>query len=109
MQFGAVDHRIGMFETSEELLVDRELGHLLGGQSVHEEAPVDEHCRPPRAVAQAEPIENMEGVRPELYASADLGDYWRALQHDRGNAQLGQRQCSGEAADAAPADDDGFL
>src|SRR6202011_3065523 len=87
-------------------LAEVDAGDLAVGHRVHQEEMVDIDRHGARGLADAESIEAMEGVGPELDAGADLAQLARLLQHQRGDALLRQRQCRGEAADAAARDED---
>ena len=56
-------------------------------------------------LADAEPVETVEGVGAELDAGADLAQAARFLQHLRGDALLGERQRCRQSADAAAGDE----
>ncbi len=84
---------VGMRPTS--VFVERVVHHHLVG--------VDGAC--PGDLADAECVEGGEAVRPELDAGADLAELGRLLEHLDREAAPHQRECCGDAADAAAGDE----
>ena len=101
-----MNHGIGIAEAGAERLAEIDMGDLAVGHRVHQAQRVDIDRHAARGFADAEIIEGVEGVGPELDAGADLAQLRGLLQHQRADALLGQRQCRGQAADAAAGDED---
>ena len=106
MQIAAMHHRIGIAETRAEGIAQIDMADLLGGQRIHQPQLVDIDRHAARGLADAEIVEGVEGVGPELDAGADLAKRRGFFQQDRANALLRQPQRRGEAADAAARDQD---
>ena len=82
------------------------MADLLGRERIHQPQLIDIDRHAARGLADAEIIEGMEGVGPELDAGADLAERCGFFQQDRANALLRQAKRGGEAADAAARDQD---
>ena len=106
MQIAAMHHRIGIAEARAKRLAQIDMGDLLGGQRIHQPELVDIDRHAARGLADAEIIEGVERVGPELDAGADLAERRGLFQQDRADAFLRQPQRRGEAADAAACDQD---
>ena len=109
MQIAAMDHGIGIAEARAERLAEIDMGDLAVGQRIHQAELVDIDRHAARRFADAQPVEAVEGVGPELDAGADLAQLRGLLQHQRGDALLRQRQRRRQAADAAAGDEDLYL
>ena len=105
VQVAAMDHGVGVLVAGAEFFAEVDMGDLAIGQRIHQAELVDINRHRPRRLADAQPIETVEGVGPELDAGADLAQLRRLLQHQRGNVLLRQRQRCGQAADAAARDE----
>ena len=104
-----MDDGIGVAEARAECLAEVDVGDLAVGDGVHQAQLVDIDRHAARRLADAQAIEAVEGVGPELDAGADLAELARLLQHQRGDALLRQRQRRREATDAAAGDEDLYL
>ena len=109
MQIAAMHHRVGIAEARAERLAQIDMGDLLGGQRIHQPELVDIDGHAARGFADAEIIEGMKRIRPELDAGADLAERGGLFQQDRADALLRQAERGGEAADAAAGDQDRSL
>ena len=107
VQVAAVDDAVGVAEAGAEGVVERDAGDLLAADRVHQAQAVDVDGERAGLVADAEPVEAVEGVRAELDAGADLAEDRRLLEDDRAEALLGEAEGGGDAADAAAGDEDG--
>ena len=101
MDVGAVDHRIGVAKAGAEGLADRKAPDHAGVDRVHHDQLVGEHGAAARVLAHAQCVQGGKGVGAELDAGADLADLAGLLQQRDAQAQPGQRQRRGQAADAA--------
>ena len=83
------------------------MGDLFGRQRIHQPELIDIDRHAARGLADAEIVEGMEGVGPELDAGADFAERRGLFQQDRADALLRQAERRREAADAAARDQDG--
>ena len=88
MQIAAMHDRIGIAEARAEIVAEIDMGDLFGGQRIHQPELVDIDGHAARGLADAEIVEGVEGVRPELDAGADLAERRRLFQQDRADALL---------------------
>ena len=107
MQIAAMNHRIGIAEAGAKGLAQIDMGDFLGGQRIHQPELVDIDRHAARGLADAEIVEGMERVGPELDAGADLAERGGLFQQDRADALLREPERRGEAADAAARDQHG--
>ena len=99
-------HRIGIAEARAKGVAQIDMGDFLGGQRIHQPQLVDIDRHAARGLADAEIVEGMKGVRPELDAGADFAERGGLFQQDRADALLRQPERRREAADAAAGDQD---
>ena len=108
MHVDAMNDDVGMLEAraerrgrrnAYELLAVERVEHQQRGRGIRD----GEHL-----VAQAEAVEDVKDVGPELDAVADGAEFRRAFEHTRGTAAPRQRQRRGEAAEPAADDQDGI-
>src|ERR1700722_2259529 len=99
-------HGIGIAETSSKSLAEIDMADFLRGHRIHQAKLVDIDRHVARGFADAEIIEGMKRVRPELNAGADLTQRRCLFKQDRTDAFLGQPHRYGGAADAAARDQD---
>ena len=107
VQVAAMDHRIGVAEAGPERIVERHHGDRFGGHRVHQAQFVDIDRHRPRRIADAEPVEGVEGVRAKLDAGADLAELRCLFEHDRGESGAREPERRGQPADAAAGDENG--
>ncbi len=72
MQIAAMDHGVGIAEARAERLAEIDMGDLAVGHGVHQAQRVDIDRHAARRFADAQAVEAVEGVGPELDAGADL-------------------------------------
>ena len=108
MQVDAVDDDVGMLEARAERRAGRDARQLVAGEGV-----AHQHRR--RAVGllhhrvgDADAVEHMEDIGPELDAVADGAEFRRAFEHAARDAALRERKRGGEAAKPAADDQDGI-
>ena len=106
VQIAAMNHRIGISEAGAEGLAQIDMGDLLGAQRIHQPQLIDINRHAARGFADAEIIEGMERVGPELDARADLAERSGFLKQDRADSLLREAERRGEAADASTDDQD---
>ena len=106
MQIAAMHHRIGIAEARAKSLAQIDMADLLGRQRIHQAQLIDIDRHAARRLADAEIVEGMERVGPELDAGADLAERGSLFQQDRADALLRQPERGGEAADATARDQD---
>ena len=106
VQIAAMHHRIGIAEARAKRLAQIDMGDLFGRQRIHQPELIDIDRHASRGLADAEIIEGVERVRPELDAGADLAERRGLFQQDRADALLRQPQRRGEPADAAACNQD---
>ena len=90
-------------------LAQIDVSDLLGGQRVHQPKLVDIDGHAARGLADAEIVEGVEGIRPELDAGADLTKRRGLFEQNGADALLGEPKRRRQAADAATRDQDGSL
>ena len=106
MQVAAMHHRIGIAEPGAKGVAQIDMGDLFGGQRIHQPQLVDIDRHAARGLADAEIVEGMERIGPELDAGADFAERGGLFQQDRADALLREAERGGEAADAAAGDQD---
>jgi hypothetical protein len=79
------------------------MGDLFSRERIHQPELINIDGHAARRLADAEIIEGVKGVRPELDAGADLAEVRGFLQKDRADALLRQAERGSEPADAAAA------
>ena len=106
VQIAAMHDGVGIAEAGAKPVAEIDVADLAVGQRIHQPQPIDIDRHAARRLADAEPVETVEGVGAELDAGANLAEAARLLQHLRGDALLGERQRRRESADAAAGDED---
>ena len=104
MQVAAMHHRIRVAEARAKGLAQINMGDLFGRQRIHQPELIDINRHAARGLADAEIVEGMKRIRPELDAGADFAKRRSLLQQDRADALLRQPERRREAADAAARD-----
>src|ERR1700710_721174 len=104
MQVAAMHDRVGIAKARAERLAQIDMGDLFGGHRVHQPKLVDIDGHVACRLADAEIIEGVERIGPELDAGADFAKIGRLLQQDRADAFLRQAKSRRQAADAAAGD-----
>ncbi len=100
-------HGVGIAKAATERRIERDVGDFLATHRIHQPQFVDENGHGAGGIADAQRVEAVEGVGPELDAGADFAQHRRLLQHQHRQAALRQSECGGQAADAAAGDDEG--
>src|SRR5258708_10647643 len=104
MQVAAVHHRVGIAEAGAKRLAQIDMGDLLGGDSIHQPELIDIDGHISCRLADAEIVEGVKCVGPELDAGADFAEAGSLLQQDRANALLRKAKRGGQPADPAAGD-----
>ena len=97
---------VGVLKALAERLIQRHARDLLARCRIHQHQRVDIDSHFARRIADAEVIEAMKSVGPELNAGADLAELRRFLEHEAGKAFLSEAERRGQPADAAAGDED---
>ena len=108
MQIAAMHHRIRVAEPRAKRFAQIDMGDLFGRERIHQPELVDIDGHAARGLADAEIVEGMKGVGPELDAGADFAERGGLFQQDRADALLRKAERGGEAADAAARDQHGL-
>ena len=106
VQVAAMNHGIGIAETGAEGIAQVDVGDFLSRKRIHQPELVDIDRHAARGLADAEIVEGMERVGPELDARADLAERRGLLQQDGADSLLRKTERGGEAADASTRDQD---
>ncbi len=106
VQIAAMHHRIWVAETATKSLAEIDMADFLRRHRIHQAKLIDIDRHVARGFADAEIIEGVKRVRPELDAGADLAECGSLLEQDRADAFLRETHRYGEAADAAARDQD---
>src|SRR5271169_134036 len=106
MQIAAMHDRIRVAETRAKGSAQIDMADFFRRQRIHQPQLIDINRHAARGLADAEIIEGMEGVGPELDAGADLAERRGFFEQDRADALLRKSQRRSETADAATRDQD---
>src|SRR5512146_1026697 len=82
VQVAAMNDGIGIAEALAEFLPEVDLGEVLARERVHEAQLVDIDGIRSRRLADAQIVESVKSIGPELNAGADLAKDRRLFQHD---------------------------
>ena len=108
MHVDAMNDDVGMLEARAERRCGRNAHDLLAVERVEHQQRGRRIRNGKHLLAQAEAVEDVKDVGPELDAVADGAEFRRAFEHARGAAAPRQRQRRGEAAEPAADDQDGI-
>src|SRR5258705_8132397 len=109
MQVTAMHDRVGIAEPFAKMLAQIDVGDLFRRQRIHQPQLIDIDGHAARGLADAEIVEGMKGVGPELDAGADLAKGSGLFPQDRAKALLAKAHRGREPSDAAAGNQHGPL
>src|SRR5206468_9420703 len=92
---------VGIAEASAEAVVGRDVDHRFTADRVHHQQALDEDRLLLHALADAERVDRVPGVRRELDTRPDLAELVRLLQEEDAEALDRQSESGSQPADAA--------
>ncbi len=107
VQVGAVDDAVGIAVGGDRRLAEGHADDLFAGAHVVHAQTRRKEGYPGDRIGEAQVIEHLENVGPELDAGADLAEGGRLFQHRHGVTVPGQDIGGGQSADAAAGDENG--
>src|ERR1700719_618549 len=106
VQIAAMNDRIGILEAGAESLAKVDMGDFVSAQRIHQPQLIDINGHAARGFADAEIVEGMKRIRPQLNAGADFAERRSLFEHDGPEALWREAERRREAADAAADDQD---
>src|SRR6266850_1684343 len=104
VQVAAMHHRIGIAEARTKRIAEIDMGDFLGRQRIHQPKLIDIDRHASCGFANAEIVEGVKRVGPELDTGADFAELRGLFQQDRADAFLRETKRYGEPADSATCD-----
>ena len=109
VQVCAVHDRIGIAKTGPKVFIQWNPVNLFGGDRVHKAQMLDVNCLFARALADAEIIERMEGIRSELDTRTDFSKLGGFFKHDNILALFGKTERRAQPAKSTTGNDNLIL